>query len=214
MGGIYSVLSKKGGPGKSTISRALGVALAQNEWDVKIADFDLDQMTTTNWARRRLKNGHKPEVAAEVFGSLPKALRQAGDYDALIIDGTPAASTLTAEIALVSDLVILPTGLCLDDLQPTVELAETLHTKHGVPAERIVFALNHAGDSTAELSDAQVYLGKTRFALMEGPVQQKVSYSRAHDLGLSIIEAQAKGPREKAELLIQSIVNRINELTK
>ncbi|MCE1119080.1 nucleotide-binding protein [Pseudomonas sp. NMI795_08] len=213
MGSIYSVLSKKGGPGKSTIARALGVALAQNEWAVKIADFDLDQMTSTNWVRRRLAGGHKPELAAEVFGSLPKALRQANDYDALIIDGAAAASTMTAEIAKASDLVILPTGLCLDDLQPTAELAEALHAKHGVPAERIVFALNHAGDSAAELSDAQAYLRKTRFALMEGPVQQKVSYSRAHDLGLSIIETPAKGPREKAELLIQSIVNRINELT-
>lgn len=205
--------SQKGGPGKSTIARGTAVGFAQLGWNAKIADFDLGQLTATEWLRIRLANGHKPDVYAEPFGSVAQALRNAANYDVMIFDPKGETSTITVEIAKASDLVIIPTALALDDLRPAVVLADQIHTKHGTPIERIVFALNHVGDSDAELADAQAYLSQKPYQVLDGHLSEKVAYRRAMDLGLSILETPYKGPREQAERLIQAIMNKVEELT-
>ncbi|MBA3922086.1 MAG: ParA family protein, partial [Nostocaceae cyanobacterium] len=47
------VVSQKGGVGKSTIARLLAREYAAAGWDVKIADLDIAQATSTNWKQRR-----------------------------------------------------------------------------------------------------------------------------------------------------------------
>lgn len=207
------LVSQKGGPGKSTLARALAVAYAQNDWSAKIADLDVKQATSTEWLKLRLQNGHAPEVAAEPFGNVAQALRKADDYDVLIFDGAPHASIATADVAKASDLVIIPTGLSVDDLRPAVVLAEELRAKNGIEPARIVFALNHVGDSARELEEAQAYLAQTSFHTLDGCLPQKTAYSRAHDQGLAVIETPYKGPREMAERLIQAAIIRAAELT-
>ena len=44
----------------------------------------------------------------------------------MVIDGAPHSSKMTKEIAESSDIIIIPTGLSLDDLEPTVLLAHEL----------------------------------------------------------------------------------------
>lgn len=210
---IIAVGSQKGGPGKTTIARALAVAFAQNGYSAKIADFDLSQMTATKWQQRRLTAEHKPVVSVEPFSSVTQALKKGGDYDVLIFDGAPQASLTTVEMAKACDLMVIPTGLATDDLEPAFVLADALKSKHGIDARRIVFALNHVGDSASELEEAAGYLAQTPFATLDGYLPQKTSYSRAHDRGLSVIEAAAPSTRAQAERLIQSIMVKIEELT-
>lgn len=200
--------TQKGGPGKSTDARGTAVGFAQNGWAVKIADFDLNQATSTVWLQRRLNRGHQPEVSVEQFGSVSHALARADDYDVMIFDGAPRASKDTAEMAEACDLLVIPTALPLDDLEPAVALADALHHKHGIPIERIAFALNHVGDSSAELEEAQAYLSHKPYHVLDGHLARKVSYSRAMDIGLSVIEVSHKGLRTQAERLISSIINR------
>lgn len=207
------LISQKGGPGKSTIARGLAVAFGQNEWSALIADLDINQATSTHWLRRRLDAGFAPEVFAQSFGSVAQALRKADSYDVVIFDGAPHATIATADVAKACDLLIIPTGLSLDDLQPAVTLAEELRVKNGVPAARIVFALNHVGDSARELEEAQAYLSQTPYQTLAGHLPQRTAYSRAHDQGLAIIETPFKGPREAAEQLVQSAMLKIDELT-
>ncbi|NMZ37080.1 ParA family protein [Pseudomonas proteolytica] len=204
--------TQKGGPGKSTDARGTAVGFAQNGWAVKIADFDLNQSTSTRWLQRRLTRGHKPEVSVEQFGSMAHALARADDYDVIIFDGAPRASKDTAAMAEACDLLVIPTGLSVDDLDPAVELADALHFKHGIPIERIAFALNHVGDSMAELEEAQEYLSQKPYHVLAGYLPQKVSYSRAMDIGLSVIEVSHKGLRAQAEQLISSIIKRATAL--
>lgn len=123
---VIGCVSQKGGPGKSTMARALGAAFALNEWQVLIADLDTKQGTATAWQQRRLRAGITPEVPVQMFGNVATALRKAGDADIVIIDGAPHASSDTVEIAKASDLLLIPTGLALDDLEPAVTLANTL----------------------------------------------------------------------------------------
>jgi chromosome partitioning protein len=211
---IFGVLSQKGGPGKSTIVRGVAVALAQNDWSVKIADFDLKQMTSTEWLRRRLANNITPTVSAEPFASVAQALRDAERYDAIILDSKPEASMLTADIAKASDLIIIPTGLATDDLAPAVALADELRSKQGIPAERILFVMNHVGDSALELEEARQYLAHKPYQILDAHLPEKVGYRRAMDTGRSISETSYKSLNEQAELVLQQILTKIDELTK
>lgn len=208
------VISQKGGPGKSTIARALGTAYALAGWSVKIIDLDLKQATATNWQKRRLAAGITPDVPVQLFANVATAMARSGDADLLIFDGTPSASDETTRIAQQCQMIILPTGLSYDDLDPAIALANSLTDKHAIPAERMAFAFSQTTTSAAQLASAQTYLGKTRFAYLDGTIRHMTSYSDAMDLGLSVIETPSRGPRTKALEVIQSAISRFEALTK
>ena len=49
-------ISQKGGVGKSSIARLIAREYAVAGWDVKIADLDIAQATSTNWKQRRYQS--------------------------------------------------------------------------------------------------------------------------------------------------------------
>jgi chromosome partitioning protein len=206
-------ISQKGGAWKSTISRALGTTYVAAGWAVKIIDLDIKQATCTNWQQRRLAAGIEPTVPVQQYGNVAAALSRAGDADLFIFDGPANATEETVKIAKACNLLILPTGLTLDDLQPQVALANSLVDKHGIPVERIVFALCKASKRAAPVEAARVYLGKTRFAILDGAIEQADSYAAAMNEGKSITETPFKGPKDKAAKVIQSAVNHFERLT-
>ena len=113
---IIAMVSQKGGTGKSTLARLVAREYAQAKWSVKIADLDISQGTSFNWQSRRLQNGVEPVIAVERFGNVEQAMKVAPHVDLLILDGPPHSTAGTLRIAQASDLVILPTGLSLDDM--------------------------------------------------------------------------------------------------
>ena len=213
MGYKIGVVSQKGGVGKSTIARALATAYASHEWDVKIADLDISQSTSYQWQKRRLEAELEPIVAVECFGTVGQAIKHADHHDAFIFDGAPHATKATLEIAKQSDIVIIPTGFALDDMEPAVVLANEL-VKSGIPAAKIAFAFCRTGDSEREFEDALAYMGQTPYLVLDGRMQEKTAFRRASDQGKAATECQYKGPREQADQLVQSIMDRITELTK
>lgn len=212
MGAIIAVVSQKGGVCKSGLARALAVAFSGAGWNTEIADMDIGQGTSTAWQARRLRRGHEPVITVRQFGNVGQALGKAEACDMLIFDGQPHATKSTAAMAAAASLVIIPTGLALDDLEPAVALANTLADHDNIPARRIVFALTLTGTSTAEIEEARDYLHKTRFEVLNGAIAKKPSFSRAHDVGLSLIEARYKGPREEAKVVIKAALDKFTEL--
>ncbi len=213
MGYKIGAVSQKGGVSKSTIARAIATTYAAAGWNVKVADLDINQATSFTWLQRRLKRDITPVVAVETFGTVTQAMKVADAYDLMVFDGAPHATKATAEIAQAVDLLVMPTGLSLDDLEPTVTLANTLVEKHGVPIERIAIVLSKVGDSTVELDEAREYLGHTPYYVVAGQIPEKTAFRRAQDTGLSVVETPYKGPREAADQVIQSIIDRLEELT-
>lgn len=211
----YSIgcLSQKGGVTKSTFANTLGVAFTLSGWATKLIDLDAKQATISEWQRRRLAAGITPEVPCQMFGNVASAVRLGGEADLYIFDGAPHATTETVEIAKLCDMLVLPTGLSIDDLAPTVTLANTLADKHGIPVERIVFTLAKAGSSVAEVAAARDYLSKTRFHTLAGAIQLKPAFSRALDAGYSLIETPFKGPRAQATEVINAAMAKFTELT-
>ena len=204
---IIGVISQKGGVGKSTISRLIAREFAAQGWQTKIGDLDISQATSFRWRSRRLQNGIEPDIPVEQYGRVDQALKIADQYDILVIDGAPHATQATYQIAKASDLIVIPTGLAVDDLEPGVMLAHEL--VQSIPRDRIVFALCRVGHSEAEISEGRDYFRQANYHVLEGELPDKTGYRRAFDEGRVATETRYVGLNRKAERLAQSIVDRI-----
>lgn len=179
-------LSQKGGVGKSTLARLIAVAQAKRGSRVKIADFNLKQKTCVKWAATRSKAGHKPEIAAEPFSSVKVALSQSA-YDLMVFDTRPDSDTESLAIAQVSDLVILPTGVTIDDLEPQVNLAHELKMK-GIHSGRIRFVITNPPNSSKIIEEVSDFITARGFITLSSNVPFRITYQQALDSGLALNE--------------------------
>ena len=62
-------------------------------WQVKIADLDISQGTSTDWKQRRERGGITPNIAVEPFGAVDAGAQITPMYDLLILDGQPHSIT-------------------------------------------------------------------------------------------------------------------------
>jgi chromosome partitioning protein len=210
---ILAIVSQKGGVGKSTLARLIAREYAAADWNVKIADLDIGQGTSFNWQSRRLQQQVEPIIAVERFGTVKQALKVASHVDLLILDGPPHSTAGTLKIAEASDLVILPTGLSLDDLQPSVLLAHEL-VKKGIAREKIAFALCRVGDSNLELIEAQTYITEAGYRVLTGSIPEKIAYRRASDAGRALTETRFPSLNDRSDELAQSVINLVTKLKK
>lgn len=207
---IVGVVSQKGGVGKSTVARLVAREFAVNKWLVKIGDLDISQGTSFDWLSRRLERGVEPDISVELFGRVDKALQQADQYDLLILDGAPHSTKQTKEVAHASDLIIIPTGVGLDDLKPAVKLGHELSAV--VSSDKIAFIFIDANYTDKELHDAYGYIEAAGYSAF-GELPKKSGYRLAANEGLAVTETRFKTLNNKADILAQSIVNRIAEVT-
>ena len=104
----------------------------------------------------------EPVIRVETFADVKEALTEVANFDLYILDGAPHSSRDTQVASRQADLIVLPTGQSLDDLEPSVLLAHDLF-KDGVAIDRIVFALCRVSDSEKEVQGAKDYLGATPY---------------------------------------------------
>src|SRR4051794_35861995 len=206
---IIGVISQKGGVGKSTLSRALAREAAASGLRVKLADLDTQQGTSSDWHRRRLDAGIEPAFSVEAFKTAAQALRTAGEYDLLVIDGPARASAATLEIARQAALVVQPTGASVDDLHPAVLVFHEL-AKAGIPKLHLVFALCRTG-TEAEEGEARAYLTEAGYQVLPGSIPERPAYRQAQNLGLAITETRFPQLNRRADELLQSLVDHIND---
>lgn len=205
---IIGIISQKGGVGKSTISRAIAREAAQGGLKPKIADLDVQQGTVVNWNRRRLERNVSPEISVESFKNVEQVLRDVSDhYDILIIDGPARASQGTLEIAKRANIVLQPTGASLDDLQPAILTFHEL-VKAGIPRKKLVFALSRVG-TEAEEQECRDYIRQSNYDVLEGCIFEKPAYRQAQNEGCTITETKYSSLNQKADILLQSIVERM-----
>jgi chromosome partitioning protein len=210
---VIGIVSQKGGVGKSTLARLIAREYANAGWLVKIADLDISQGTSTDWNERREQHAMEPKIPVEPFRTVGQALKVAEFYDILVFDGPPHSMAGTLEIARSSVLIILPTGLSLDDLRPSIMLAHEM-VENSIQANKIVFALCRVGDRENEIEGARRYIHKAGYDILKGSLPEKTGYRRASDDGRAVSETTYPTLKERAEEIAQSIIDRISKSEK
>ena len=210
---IITITSQKGGVGKSQFARLFALIVAQNGMTVKIADLDTQQSTSVEWANRRAENKIKPAIRVEAFANIQSAIDEAPNFDIYILDGAPHSSIQTKKAASVANLVLIPTRERMDDLLPSVVLANNLR-KEGIDPKKIAFVFSMTGKSKKELQEAREYLEQTPYRVLSEEIPAKDAYGIALDQGKAIIETSFPTLRKKADDVSQLIINLITELMK
>ena len=206
---IISFLSQKGGVGKSSLARTCAVEFTRAGWNVLLADIDSSQITSNRWAEqsRNLAN-ISPHIETTVFTATHQALTQAKNYDLTVIDGAPHATRGTLEAAEHSDLVVLPTGSSLDDLEPSILLANEL--ANSLNSEKIVFAL-YKTTSAAQERISRETIESYDFSVFDNAIPMKTGYIAAFDSGFCATETKYKKLNELALALVDEIAQRITK---
>jgi chromosome partitioning protein len=208
---IIGFVSQKGGVGKSTLARLIAREYAANGWNVKIADLDPGQGTSFKWHNRRLRSKIEPDIAVERFRTVERALPFSEHYDLFIFDGPAHSNSGTRAIADASNLVVLPTGLSVDDMEPAVLLAHEL-VEHGVSKDKVVFAFCRVGESDTELAESQSYVVQAGYSALEAPLPERTAYRRATDEGKALSECSFPTLRKKADDVAQCIMDRLSSI--
>ena len=207
---IISLISQKGGVGKSGLARLIAVIFALAGWNVKIGDLDTGQGSTAKWKSRRDMNGFGPEIPVEKYATVDRAIRDAENYDLMILDGPAFAERRGLTMAKASDLIILPTGYSLDDLEPQIETAYELEDK-GIDSDKIVFIFAKAQGSESEDAAARAYMKKARVNVL-GPVfPERASIRQAHNIGKAANEVSHPSVKDKVMPLAQAIADLVNK---
>lgn len=209
---IISLISQKGGVGKSALSRLIAVEYAQAGWSVKIGDLDKLQGSTTKWKTRRDANGIEPEIAVEKYATVERAIRDAAHYDLMILDGPAFAEAGGKTMAEASQLVIMPTGYSLDDLDPQIETAYDLENV-GIPAKKIIFVFCRAQGSDSEDKAARNYLKRAKMTVIKPVFPERASIRQAANEGRAASEVPHHSIKNRALAVAQAIADKLEGLT-
>ena len=203
---IISMVSQKGGVGKSTVARMIAVELVANGWSVKIADLDVGQGTSVKWKTRRDQKGITPEIPVEKYATVERAIKDAELFDLMIVDGPAFAEKGGVRMASASDLVIMPTGYSLDDIEPQIAAAFDL-IEAGIDTEKIQFVFCRADGSKSEDQAARNLLKRAGLMVLDNIFPERTSIRQAMNNGMAGSEVSHNSVRKKITPLASEIAN-------
>lgn len=120
-----SIVSQKGGAGKTTLAVHLATAAQQAGLTVAVIDLD-PQATARRWGEKR---GRVPEVVSDHAIRLPALLEaaRANGADLVFVDTAPNADQAALGAARAADLILIPcrpSAFDLEAVEATLTLAE------------------------------------------------------------------------------------------
>lgn len=206
---IFSLISQKGGAGKSTLARQLAVIAGQAGPSILI-DRD-PQATSTKWWQRRqalTPLPDQPELLDLDGTNLTTAVARLRRQPGLVfVDTRPAVTEPEAEAARVADLVIVPVRSSPDDLEAVGETLKILRRLD----KRAVLVVN-AAKNEVRARDARAALSRYPVPVCPIHVADRAVYLDASLEGRGIGEIRGAAARDAfAEL--QSVWSWIKEVT-
>ena len=210
---IIALISQKGGVGKSALARLLAVEFTRAGWQVKIADLDTMQGTSTKWKARRDRAALQPEIPVEKFATVERAAREADRYDLVLLDGPAHAEKGGRDMAKLSDLVLMPTGYGLDDLEAQVEAAYELE-ESGLGRRKILFGFCPVSGSASGDPAARDYLKRAKINVFQPVLPELPSIRQGHNAGKAASEISFPAVQERAQALAGIIAKHLQTKKK
>jgi chromosome partitioning protein len=210
---LIGVVSQKGGVGKSMVSRLIATEYARIGLRSFIADMDISQTTCYEWNAIRISNNIQPFLRVERIFMVNEALREQNDYDVIVFDGAPHATIATKQIAELCDLVILPVGGSIEDLNPQIRLAHEL-VLNNIDKSKLAFVLSKIGNSPSELQEVLAYLYQTEYKVVRGWIPEKTAFRQIIREGRTLTETKYKQLNDKALEVFDSVKSLITKIHK
>jgi chromosome partitioning protein len=194
---VISVVNGKGGVGKT--SMAVGLAVAAFVAGKVAVMIDLDpQASAANWKDRRQEDN--PAVVSAQASRLKQTLSAAADLGAeiVIIDTAGRHDDTALSAARASDMVLIPTGIDILELEALPAVADILRLAGSPPALVVLNKMNPTG--TRQAAEAAGVIS-TNFGLECAPVYlcRRSAYSDAMTSGRTPQELDPGG-KAAAEL--------------
>lgn len=224
---VISVISWKGGVGKSTLSAALASYFDFHGQRVKVIDADLQNSLMT-WQRQciadhRWSNNIEvsaPETAQEVSNQIDECY-DTSSADVVIIDTAGIASKATTDIASVSDIILMPTqpsDMVQWSNSETFKWYENLQTRirnAGGEAPPLTAIMVNLPSRTTVKQRSQLEEQESMFPLAEAQISTKDAYQRLTSDGPFSVQLQIfENMDRKQTLAIQRISDALTELDK
>lgn len=183
-----SVVSQKGGVGKTTLATALAVEATRSGRSAVI--FDLDpQASASFWKDTRQDDALA--ISAVPAARLSHVLAAAADAgcDLAIIDTPPFSKDIAYEAAQQADFVLIPTRPAVLDVMAmtrTLELVKHYQRPYGV-------ILTFCPPQGREVEDTIEAIEKLRAELCPVRIGNRIAYSRAQQTGQAAQEIDPDG---------------------
>ena len=192
-----SLVSQKGGSGKTTLALHLAVASAAAGRNTAVIDLD-PQASAANWSDRR--EAELPVVLSAHASRLPHEIARVRDIggEMLYIDTAPHSDSAALEAARCADLVLVPCRPAILDLEAITNTLNFLRTT-GTPVLVVLNAIAAIGQDTLQAEKAL-----TAHQVETCPIRlgRRVAFARALVTGQTAQEflPRSKAAREIAEL--------------
>lgn len=202
---VWSIVSQKGGSGKTTLALHLAIAAAAKGRKTLVIDLD-PQVSAERWADFR--DAPEPTIVAGEAEKTPDMLRAAAEHGvSLVIIDTPPKVDRTALIAAkAADVVLIPSRGTILDLPAIGDTVNLL--KLADLDRKAVIILNAMPAKAAQVEDVKDAAEQYGLDVISARLGDRPMYSRSLEEGQGVTEAEPKG---KAAGEIRDVYERLCE---
>lgn len=170
-----SIISQKGGAGKSTLAVHLAVEAAKSGRNTAIIDLD-PQASAASWGDRR--EAELPVVISAHAARLKQQMElvEANGGELLILDTAPHADSAALDAAKASDLVLVPCLPNIFDLEAALRTVGLLQTT-GTPFFVVLNEVAPVG--TSEADEAASVLKQRAAPVCPTRIAKRVAFARS-----------------------------------
>lgn len=195
---VLGLLSRKGGSGKTTLAIHLAVLAQAGGRRVLLIDLDPQASASAWWQARAETTPQMEQSDPGRLGTLLETARTAG-VDLAIIDTRPSVEADAAQVAALSDFVLIPTRPAILDLRAilaTLDIVKGGHHRAGIVLNACQAARGGVGEASAT-NDARKALKAFGVPVAPATIVQRAALSHALVGGMAVSETEPDGKAAK-----------------
>jgi chromosome partitioning protein len=198
---VWSIVSQKGGSGKTTLALHLAIAAAKKR---KVLVIDLDpQQSAERWhAIRQRTTGTKddPSIAAGPYQKLPDMLRTARKLGAelVLIDTPPKLDKAIIPSLTAATMVLVPLKSSILDLQALEDCADVINLARARSKAVVILNSVPVGrNRDAVIKESLRYASRLKLEVAPEQLSELPAFSQGLKSGRGITETEKNGTAAK-----------------
>ncbi|HEY7548569.1 MAG TPA: ParA family protein [Hyphomicrobiaceae bacterium] len=198
---VWSIVSQKGGSGKTTLALHLAIAAAE---ELKVLVIDLDpQQSAERWhAIRQRTTGSKddPSIAAGPYTKLPEMIRVAKKLgaDLVLIDTPPKLDKAITAALTPATMGIIPVKSSILDLQALEDCVRVVDfAKARAKTVAVMNAVPTGRSRDAAVKEVARYAGRHELEVMPERLSELPAYAQGLRSGRGVTETDRNGTSAK-----------------